>query len=163
MSIFELPNNLKKKSIKPAGRAQSPKMKSAPTTPTNPNDLEKLAMEAMADLANKFPAWASGDVQKMKESLGNAGGVFGAERTQLIRKKVYPKAHDLKGQGATFGYPLITDIGSHMCELITSKTTFSANDLTILKGDVQMMETVLWKKLKGDGGSKGAQILEKLR
>ena len=78
MSIFELPNNLKKKSIKPAGRAQSPKMKSAPTTPTNPNDLEKLAMEAMADLANKFPAWASGDVQKMKESLGNAGGVFGA-------------------------------------------------------------------------------------
>lgn len=165
MSIFELPNALKKKSIKPAGRAQSPKAKPQPKAAStdNPADLEKLAMEAMADLAAKFPAWASGDVQKMKQFLGEANGIFKQERTDLIRQKIYPKAHDLKGQGTTFGYPLITDIASHMCKLITSKTSFSADDLTILRGDVQMMETVLWKKLKGDGGAKGAQILEKLK
>ena len=169
MSIFELPNTLKKKSIKPAGRANNPKTKqSAPVEPTTPtisdiSDLERQAMEAMSDLAAKFPAWASGDVQKIKQFLGEAAGVFGDERTDLIRTKVYPKAHDLKGQGTTFGYPLITDIGSHMCKLMTSKTSFSANDLITLKNDAQMMETVLWKRLKGDGGIKGAQILEKLK
>lgn len=162
MSIFRLPNALKNKSIKPAGRAQSPKKKTAPP-PTDPNDLEKLAMEAMADLSAKFPAWASGDVQKIKQYLNEASGMFGDERTSIVRTKVYQKAHDLKGQGTTFGYPLITDIGSHMCKLITSKTNFSSDDLIILKGDAQMMETVLWKKLKGDGGEKGAKILEKLK
>lgn len=162
MSIFQLPNSLKNKSIKPAGRAQTPK-ETVPSTPTNPNDLEKLAMEAMADLSAKFPAWASGDVQKIKQYLGEAGGVFGAERSDLIRTKVYPKVHDLKGQGSTFGYPLITDIGSHMCSIISNKTTFSSDDLLVLKSDAQMMETVLWKKLKGDGGTKGSKILEKLK
>jgi len=167
MSIFQLPTSLKKKSIKPAGRAQSPKAKPAvarPTAPSNnPEDLEKLAMEAMSDLAAKFPAWASGDVQKIKQYLAEASGTFAEERTTIIRQRIYPKAHDLKGQGTTFGYPLITDIGSHMCKLITSKTTFSSSDLITLKNDANMMETVLWKKLKGDGGVKGAQILEKLK
>lgn len=168
MSIFELPTALKKKSIKPAGRAQSPKtqpkQQTQPAASTsNLVELERLAMEAMSDLSAKFPAWASGDVQKIKQYLGEASGVFKQERTDLIRTKVYPKAHDLKGQGTTFGYPLITDIGSHMCKLITSKTSFTSNDLIILKNDAQMMETVLWKKLKGDGGEKGAEILRKLK
>ena len=105
MSIFKLPTNLKRKSIKPAGRAQSPKTKPANAQPAvltnNPEDLERLAMEAMSDLAAKFPAWASGDVQKMKQHLGEAYGVFKQERTDVIRQKVYPKAHDLKGQGTT--------------------------------------------------------------
>ena len=166
MSIFTLPNSLKKKSIKPAGRAQSPKgspQKKQDVSPDNPTDLEKLAIEAMSDLATKFPAWASGDVQKIKEYLAEASGVFGEKRTSIIRQHVYPKVHDLKGQGTTFGYPLITDIASHMCQLITRKTTFSTTDMVQLKNEATMLETVLWKKLKGDGGTKGAQILEKLK
>ena len=162
MSIFELSTTLKKKSIKPAGRAaKSTNSPSASATPLT--DLERQANEAIADLTNKFPSWACGDVQKMKSLLIEASGVYNQERTILIREKFYPKAHDLKGQGATFGYPLITDIGSHMCRLITSKTQYSATDLATLKKDTQMMETVLWKKLKGDGGLKGAQILEALK
>ena len=162
MPIFKVPSALKSKAIKPAGRAQAPKQSaSAPTQ--NPADLEKLAMEAMEDLSQKFPAWASGDVQKVKQFLADVSGIFGQERTDFIRAKIYPKVHDLKGQGTTFGYPLITDIGSHMCRLITSKSSFSSADLIVLKNDTQMMETVLWKKLKGDGGSKGAEILEKLK
>ena len=163
MSIFELPTALKKKSIKPAGRAQAPKKTAVTKAPqTEAERLEALAQEAMADLSAKFPAWASGDVQKIKEFLGEASGMFGDERTQIIRTKVYPKAHDLKGQGTTFGYPLITDIGAHMCKLMTSKTQFSSADINTLKNDTLMMETVLWKKLSGDGGTKGAEILRKL-
>jgi len=165
MSIFKLSEKLKKKSIEPAKRAQNqpPKRPATAAQTTNPADLERLAMEAMADLSSKFPAWASGDVQKMKQLLGEAMGVFKQARTDLIRQEIYPKAHDLKGQGTTFGYPLITDIGSHMCHLMTSKTNFTTADLAILRNDVQMMETVLWKKLKGDGGAKGAEILRKLK
>jgi len=161
MSIFELPNTIKGKAIKPAERAQD--TSKTKQTHSNPEDLEKMANEALADLANKFPAWACGDVQKMKEFLAEASGQFSQARTDLIRQKFYPKAHDLKGQGVTFGYPLITDIAAHICQLITSKTTFSSADLAVLKKDTQLLETVLWKKLKGDGGIKGAQILEELK
>ena len=161
MSIFKLSDGLKKRPVKPARRATMAQTK--PAIPQTAEDLEKMAMEAMADLSEKFPAWASGDVQKMKTFITEANGVFGIKRTQIIRQQLYPKAHDLKGQGTTFGYPLITDIGAHMCRLMTEKTTFSAGDLATLKADILMMETVLWKKLKGDGGKKGAEILEKLK
>ena len=49
-----------------------------------------------------------------------------------------------------------------MCRLITGKTQFSSADINILKNDTLLMETVLWKKLKGDGGIKGAEILKRL-
>ena len=150
MSIFELSVAMKEHSIKPAKRA-TPKSNTQQSSSKSP------------DLSEKFPAWASGDVQKMKQLLVQAADVFGMKRTQIIRQQLYPKAHDLKGQGTTFGYPLITDIGTHMCRLITEKTTFSADDLAILKTDTLMLETVLWKKLKGDGGKKGTEILEKLK
>jgi len=163
MSILELSNTFKKKAIKPAGRPQSPKGVSSSVADKSPEDLEKLANDALADLTDKFPAWACGDVQKMKELLTEASGMFDEDRTNLIRQKFYVKAHDLKGQGATFGYPLITDIAAHICRLVTEKSKFSASDLAILKKDTRMLETVLWKKLKGDGGIKGAQILEELK
>ncbi|MBQ4472443.1 MAG: hypothetical protein II942_04300 [Alphaproteobacteria bacterium] len=164
MSIFELSVNIKDKPIKPAKRATAaPKAAAKPATPQSPADLEKLAMEAMSDLTSKFPAWASGDVQTVKTLLAQAYGAYDTARTDIIRQQVYPKVHDLKGQGTTFGYPLITDIGTHMCALITNKTKFSNADVVTLKNDALMMETVLWKKLKGDGGPKGADILRKLR
>ena len=161
MSIFEISNTIKDKAIKPAKRAQESQSALKKDVPME--DLEKMANEALADLSDKFPAWACGDVQKMKEYLAEASGLFSQERANLIRQKFYPKAHDLKGQGTTFGYSLITDIATHICHLVTSKTQFSSSDLAILKKDTQLLETVLWKKLKGDGGLKDAKILEGLK
>ena len=127
------------------------------------DELAKQAEEAMADLARTFPAMAIGDVQAMKKYLVEASSTFDQERNDIIRTKLYPKAHDLKGQGATFGYPLITDVGAHLCQTITSKSTYDPSDLQSIKQDILSMETILWKKLKGDGGTKGAEILKTLR
>ena len=66
-------------------------------------ELAKQAEEAMADLARTFPAIATSSVQDMKLALAEAMGTFDEERTKIIKTKLYPKAHDLKGQGATFG------------------------------------------------------------
>lgn len=163
MPIFELSNELKKKAIKPAGRPQSPKFPPKRVLPQTPAEVEKAAQAALSDLSDKFPAWACGDVQKMKEYLAEATGMFDEKRTQFIRQDFYTKAHDLKGQGTTFGYPLITDIAAHICRFITEKNNISSSDLAVLKKDTRFLETVLWKKLKGDGGIKGAQILEELK
>ena len=126
-------------------------------------ELAKQAEEAMADLARTFPAMATGDVQTMKKLLTDASNTFDQERTDIIKTQLYPKAHDLKGQGATFGYPLITDVGAHLCQLITTKSDYSSEDLQAIKADILSMETILWKRLKGDGGTKGAEILKTLR
>ena len=132
---------------------------------SNPSlaDLAKQAEEAMADLARTFPAIATGSVQEIKRSLGEAMGCFDQERTDIIKQKIYPKLHDLKGQGSTFGYPLITDVSAHLCNFLRAKKSYTPSDMQRIKQEVQTLETILWKKLKGDGGSKGAAILEMLR
>ena len=134
-------------------------------TQTQPTleELAKQAEEAMADLARTFPAMATSAVHAIKLALAEAMGTFDQERTDIIKTKLYPKIHDLKGQGATFGYPLITDVGAHLCKFLTSKKSYSATDLQQIKQEVQAIETILWKKLKGDGGAKGTAILNMLR
>ena len=126
-------------------------------------ELARQAEEAMADLARTFPAMATGSVQEIKHALGEAMGCFDPERTDIIKQKVYPKLHDLKGQGATFGYPLVTDVSAHLCNFVRSKKEYTPADMQRIKQEIQTIETILWKKLKGDGGAKGAAILEMLR
>ncbi|MBP5344555.1 MAG: hypothetical protein J6Y85_05745 [Alphaproteobacteria bacterium] len=126
-------------------------------------ELAKQAEEAMADLARTFPAMATSSLQEIKLALAEAMGTFDRERTDIIKNKLYPKVHDLKGQGATFGYPLITDVGAHLCKFLVSKKSYNSADLQQIKQEVQAIETILWKKLKGDGGAKGAAILDMLR
>ena len=96
-------------------------------------ELAKQAEEAMADLARTFPAMATSAVQAIKLSLAEAMGSFDQERANIIKTKLYPKVHDLKGQGATFGYPLITDVGAHLCKFLVSKKSYSSKDLQIIK------------------------------
>jgi len=126
-------------------------------------ELAKQAEEAMADLARTFPAMATSSVQEIKRYLGEAMGCFDKERTDIIKLKLFPKVHDLKGQGATFGYPLVTDVGAHLCNFLRSKKSYTPADMQQIKKEVEILETILWKKLKGDGGAKGAAILEMLR
>src|SRR3982750_2932729 len=48
-------------------------------------------------------------------------------------KEIYGMAHNLKGQGSSFGYPLITRIGQSLCQLTRRERAFSDADLGIIQ------------------------------
>lgn len=127
-------------------------------TVSNQPSMEQQAADIIGEMAQKYPSWAMSDVMKLKRLFNDARSVSGASRDNVIREELYRVAHDIKGQGATFGYPLMTDVATHLCNLIKKTETFSANDMDLIKHDIDDMEQILTLKLTGDGGQKGATI-----
>lgn len=124
---------------------------------------EQSAANVISDLAQKYPKWAMGDVAKLKRLFNDANSIAGDGRTKMIKEELYPIAHDIKGQGATFGYPLMTDVAAHLCDRIKLNTgDFDAAQMTFIKKHIDALEHILNEKMTGTGGDKGAELMANL-
>lgn len=127
------------------------------------SELEQKALDVIADMSRKYIEWAGNDVAKLKKIFEQIQQLTGSEQDTLIRGDFYHTAHDIKGQGATFDYPLMSDLGAHLCTLIKTTDTFDETHLTVMVQDIEDMSLVLEKGLQGEGGQIGADILKRLK
>lgn len=72
-------------------------------------------------------------------------------------------AHNIKGQGGSFGYDLVTDIGASFCDYLRSAERHSPEELNIVHMHIRMLKTVSEHDISGDGGETGQRIVEKLK
>jgi chemotaxis protein histidine kinase CheA len=72
------------------------------------------AETAMEALKSEFAGWAQDDVRK----LVAAREAFAAEPDVATRAGLLRAAHDMKGQAATFNYPLIARVAGSLSRLI---------------------------------------------
>ncbi|MCG8695696.1 MAG: hypothetical protein MI806_31170 [Minwuiales bacterium] len=82
------------------------------------------------------------------------------DRTKLF-KRVNEVAHDMRGQGGTFGYPLISHFGDSLYEASRIETV-SDNHVEILKAHVDAMNAVIKGRVNGDGGEVGIELRKTL-
>lgn len=134
-----------------------------PPAQTEAERLAQKAKEALSDLVDIYVIQARQDFQIMQDLLSQATSAPVDERFHLIRDEFFVKMHDLKGQGATFGYPLLTEIGAFACDFLRHKTEISSSDLDILKDTLSDMELVLKNNLTDSGGALGNDIRNHLK
>jgi len=120
----------------------------------DPDDLAK-ADAALAALATAYLSWAENDVQAARACFARLPGPSGP----AALAELYAIIHDMKGQGSTFGYPLVTEIGQALCRLI--KTHPSA--IGAIDSHLAALAQVVGERLEGDGGETGRHILAELR
>ncbi len=72
-------------------------------------------------------------------------------------------AHELRGQGGTFGYPLITSFAKSLYDCTGKGCNLSDSAVEVVKAHIDSMRVVLKEKIKGDGGEVGKQIYKGLR
>jgi hypothetical protein len=78
------------------------------------------AEAALKGLADNFGQWMQDELVKLdaaRERIRAEG--FNAETGESL----YFRAHDLKGLGATYGYPVVTSIAGSLCRLIDEPAT----------------------------------------
>lgn len=112
------------------------------------SDEEAQALATQADtviqnLTKTYLESTQIGIDELNHLLSDAHHLNDSDRTALIKGVFFRTAHDLKGQGSTFGYPLITDLGAHICAKIRSKENFSSDDLDILQLDIDDMQKIL--------------------
>jgi len=123
--------------------------------------MNKEEQEALDDLSRLFPTMACGEVQALKQNLLDARTFYEPRKTKKIRE-VLPFLERLKKQGILFGYPLVADVVSHLERVIQKSSSFSEPEFTTMYNDVLLLQEILWKKIRGDGGEKGRKILNQL-
>jgi len=84
-----------------------------------------------------------------------------AAQTGSVRE-IYGIAHNLKGQGSSFGYPLITRIAQSLCQLTRHERAFADADLGIVQAHLDAIRLILTKEIKGDGGEIGHKLATRL-
>ncbi len=123
---------------------------------------EATEAEAAADLARAFPMMVCGDVQSMRVVVNEARGLYEPQRAQYIQSRILPIAMRLKNQGSVFGYPLVTDVAAHLYNFVEKHKVFDSPEINVVNNDVLLLQNILWKKISGDGGKAGQEILAQL-
>ena len=113
-------------------------------------------------MARAFPMMVCGDVQGMRLALNEARGLYEPQRAQFIQSRLLPVAMRLKNQGAVFGYPLVTDVAAHLYKYVEQHKSYDKAELNVVNNDVLLLQNILWKRISGDGGKAGQEILAQL-
>lgn len=108
-------------------------------------------------LAAEYPAYASADVADMKQILTRLNRNEGAGPADI--EALHAIAHNVKGQGACFGYDLITVFGEALCLHLRDRHRIAPAELASITRLIDACEIVLGNKLTNDGGAMGAALL----
>ena len=120
-----------------------------------PEMLEK-AEEAIAKMSDEYPAWAMKDIESLTNLLDEAE-LEEAKRIENL-EAIFQIAHDMRGQGGSFGYPLMTRVGSSLCRFTEVLNNPDNRGLVVVRAHIDAMRAVIGNKVKGDGGRVGRQI-----
>lgn len=117
------------------------------------------AQAAVAGLADKYIGWVNDDLKRLDTAIA---GVTDGHNAAALRA-VYGVAHDIKGQGSTFGYHLITDISQLLCRYTERAIERQKVDRAVIDAHVEAMRTVVDNRIQGPAGELGREIIDALK
>ncbi len=137
------------------------RLKVGPPRPADPGLLSR-AEARVADLADDYRSWVQGDLEQLEARLAEAAAAGDTlARTSTLRA-AYVLAHDIKGQGATFDYPLVTHVADSLCRYIERTVDLDRTDFKIAAAHAGALRAVLANDVRGDGGALGRQVVDSL-
>ena len=134
---------------------------STKVTKGGPGAVDLAAIEraesVIADMADSYLDWVEEDLVR----ISSAQEELKAHKDDPLEylDKVYQIAHDMKGQGGSFNYDLITILGNDLCRFTEDKKTVSNVDLEVIDLYIGTMHIVISKRMSGDGGAEGNKVL----
>ncbi len=126
-------------------------------------DSEAIARAdgAIAALSGEFEGWFQADVKRLQDARVAAEG---ESWRGTALDGLYRAAHELKGVGATYGYPLATQIAASLCSLLATDAGKAAvgADPGLALAHVDALRALARDKIKDDAHLVGAMLAETL-
>lgn len=126
-------------------------------------DLEALqrAEEVIIGMTDSYLNWVVEDLKKIDEAYTKLANAQGDGKEEL--EGVFQVSHDIKGQGGSFGYDLMTAIGNELCRLIEKIDIPDPGEIEAIKVHIDSMKLVIGEDMKGQGGKAGEKMLAGLQ
>jgi hypothetical protein len=143
--VIQVPNTLR---LKVGGRFGA----------IDPSAIAK-AEAALKSLSGNFAQWLQDEVVKLEAARQRvkAEGV-----TVETMEFLYLRAHDLKGLGTTYEFPLITRIAASLCKLIDDKDKRMVAPISLIDAHIDAINAAVRENIKTDDHPVGAVLIQEL-
>lgn len=125
-----------------------------------PTDILLEAEEQLERSVADFADWAQDYLKQLSKLCEQA--LSNTEGRVKVFKDINLLAHELRGQGGTFGYPLISQVGESLYKSTREGCGKEGNDVEVVKAHIDSMRAVLREQVTGDGGEIGQALLSGL-
>ncbi len=115
------------------------------------------AETALKEIKDNYEAVVQADVRRIDDALSRAKETPASAADAL--KEIFDISHDIKGQAASLGYPLLTAIAQLLCRFISTSEAAALKGLDVVGVHTRAMGTVVGHKIRGDGGENGKKLL----
>jgi chemotaxis protein histidine kinase CheA len=127
-------------------------------------DAEALARAeaALQSLSGEFEAWMAQEIDRISAAR-QAAREEGYGEAQLAA--IFACAHDIKGLGATFDYPLATLIAASLCRLIETRggRARAAQHVAVVDAHIDAIRAAVSAGIKTRDHAVGRELLETLQ
>lgn len=124
-------------------------------------DMEAVARaeKALEELPVEFDGWLREEVDRLLAARDQArrDGLTEENFGELFRA-----SHDLRGEGDTFGYPLIGEICGLLCELLESTADKSNIPTTLIDNHVDAIQIIMRDGIKDPAHQTSRAVVERL-
>ena len=122
-------------------------------------DVIARAEAALKSLSGQFAQWLQDEIDK----LDAARAAIQAEgMTSAAAEGLYLRAHDLKGLGTTYEFPLITRIAASLCKLLDDADKRAAAPLFLVDAHIHAIKAAVRDDIRDAGHPVGKALAEEL-
>ena len=117
------------------------------------------AEAALKSLSGNFTQWLNDEIAKLEAARQTvrAEGI-----TDENMESLYLRAHDLKGLGATYGFPLITRIAGLLCRLIDDKSKRHMAPMALIDAHIDAIKAAARDDIKTEDHPIGKILVQEL-
>lgn len=125
-------------------------------------DALDRADEVLEEMAESFQEWLEQEIERLQKAR------LDGERLNWHGKTLetlHLSAHDLKGLGGTYGYPLVTQLAGSLCKLIEMDKTrqLALSEPSLVGAHVDALRAATRGKIQTDEHPAGGALLRALR
>jgi chemotaxis protein histidine kinase CheA len=124
-------------------------------------EMVAKAEAVIAGMKGAYLDWVTQDLLRL-EGLWAEVASARVEKRTLLMLQIFTIAHDVKGQGGSFGYDLMTAVGNHLCRVIEVREEWPDASLALVRKLLDALTRILAEGLEGDGGTVGRALMSQL-
>lgn len=117
------------------------------------------AEEALKAMSAQFGQWLQDELTKLDQAQAD---IRAKGYTSETAEALYFRAHDLKGLGATYQYPLVTRIAASLCRILDDADKRMQAPLPLVDAHIDAIKAVVRDEIQTDEHPVGRDLAETL-
>lgn len=117
------------------------------------------AEAALKSLSSNFGEWMDDELAKLEAARDR---IRAEGFTVETAENLYFRAHDLKGLGGTYEFPLVTRIASSLCRILHDPATRLGAPLHLVEAHIEAIVNAVRSQIRSDADPAGRTMAENL-